>query len=56
MDEKTAIKKGFNADYWLEKYEPELAKALQESFGDPEHPYAQGFVKGSRVFTQEQFF
>ena len=55
MDEKTAIKKGFNAGYWMEKYEPELAKMLQDSFGDPDHPYAKGFVMGSREFTQEQF-
>ena len=55
MDERTAIKKGFNAGYWMEKYEPELAKILQESFGDPEHPYAKGFVMGSREFVQEQF-
>lgn len=54
MDEKTAITKGFNAGYWLEKYEPELSKIIQDSFGNRNHPYAVGFIKGSREFTKEQ--
>ena len=54
MDEKTVLIKGFNAGYWLEKYEPELSKIIQNSFGDRNHPYAEGFIKGSKEFTQEQ--
>ena len=54
MDEKTVLIKGFNAGYWLEKYEPELSKTIQESFGDQTHPYAEGFIKGSKEYVQEQ--
>ena len=53
MNEKNSIKKGFNAGYWIEKYDPELSKMIQQSFGDPDHPYAKGFVMGSREFIQE---
>lgn len=56
MDEKTALTKGFNAGYWLEKYEPELSKIIQQSFGDQNHPYAEGFIKGSKEYEQEQIF
>lgn len=56
MDEKNAIIKGFNAGYWLEKYEPELSKIIQESFGDRNHPYVEGFIKGSKEYEQEQIF
>lgn len=56
MDEKNALIKGFNAGYWLEKHEPELSKIIQESFADRDHPYADGFIKGSNEFEQEQIF
>lgn len=53
MEENEALKKGFNAGYWLEKNAPELSKTLQEALGNEDSPYAQGFKKGSREFMSE---
>lgn len=48
------IKKGFNAGYLLEKYDPKLAKMILNSLKDKEIPYSQGYQAGVKEFTRER--
>ena len=54
MTDLELIKKGFNAGYLLEKYDPELAKKIFSSLKDQDIPYAKGYIAGSKEFQIEK--
>lgn len=55
MTDLELIKKGFNAGYLLEKYDPELAKKILNSLQDKDIPYAQGYQAGVKEYARELF-
>ena len=54
MNDLELIKKGFNAGYLLQKYDPGLAKVVLKSLKDQDIPYAQGYKAGVKEYTLEQ--
>ena len=54
MNELELVKKGFNAGYLLNKYDPTLAVKIRTSLADQNHPYALGYVAGMKEYKREQ--
>ncbi len=54
MTDLELIKKGFNAGYLLEKYDPKLAKKILDSLKDKEIPYSQGYQAGVKEYARER--
>jgi len=54
MTDLELIKKGFNAGYLLEKYDPKLGQKILSSLKDKEIPYARGYVAGTKEFQLEK--
>ena len=53
MNDLELIKKGFNAGYLLQKYDPELARKLLKDLKDKDIPYAQGYKAGVKEYARE---
>jgi len=54
MSETEIIKKGFNQGYSLQSSNPKLAVSIANSFKNPSHPYAKGFIAGSIELIKER--
>jgi hypothetical protein len=54
MKNDELLKKGFNAGYLMEKYDPQLSRTLFKSLTDKEIPYAKGYTAGVKEYILER--
>ena len=54
MNNLELIKKGFNAGYLLQKFDPDLARKLLQDLKDKDIPYAQGYRAGVKEYERER--
>ena len=54
METNDQLTKGFNAGYLLQKFEPELAKALMAGLEGVDVPYFEGVLAGAKQFVIEK--
>ena len=54
MNDLEMTKKGFNAGYLLEKYDPDLARKLLKDLKDKDIPYAVGYKAGVKEMARER--